>query len=93
MATTEIHDDEGIYYFEQQDGVVRIHWQNGQNEDFCFDYYAGDEAEEVESARERLKKLFYTIVVNYSQYAYNTNDYMAEWDTGDTGVVLAGSRV
>ncbi len=90
-ARVWIHDDEGIYYFEQQDGVVRIHWQNGQNGDFCFDYYAGDEAEEVESARERLKKLFYTIVVNYSQYAYNTNDYMAEWDTGDTGGESADS--
>jgi len=90
-ARVWIHDDEGIYFIEQQDGIIRIHWQNGLNEDFRFDYFAGDEVEGVRSARERLKKLFYTIVVNYSQYAYNTNDYMAEWDNGDTGGESADS--
>ena len=90
-ARVWVHDDEGIYYIEQQDGDVVIHWQNGLNEDFHFDYYAGEDAEGVRSARERLKMLFYTIVVNYSQYAYNTNDYMAEWDTGDTGGESADS--
>lgn len=83
-ARVWVHDDDGIYFIEQQDGVIRIHWQNGHNEDFRFDYFAGEEVEGVRSARERLKRLFYTIVINYSQYAYNTNDYMAEWDTGDT---------
>lgn len=90
-ARVWVHDDEGIYYIEQQDGAVKIHWQNGQIEDFRYDYYAADNADDVRAARERLKKLFYTIVVNYSQYAYNTNDYMAEWDTGDTGGESADS--
>jgi len=31
-------------------------------------------------AKNKLRKLFYTIVVNYAQYAYNTSDYIAEWD-------------
>ena len=84
-ARVWVQDDEGIYYIEQQDTIIKIHHQNGELEDYKYDYDSGDNDNNVDAAKERLKKLFYTIVVNYSQYAYNTNDYMAEWDSGDTG--------
>lgn len=85
-ARAWMQDDEGIYFIEQQDGSVRIHRQDGEEADFLYDYDTDEVlAEDAVAARERLKRLFYTIVVNYSQYAYNTNDYLAEWDEGDTG--------
>ena len=84
-ARVWMQDDEGIYYIEQKDNNVRIHWQDGQTEDFEYDFDSAEHAIDAEADRERLRKLFYTIVVNYSQYAYNTNDYRAEWDMGDTG--------
>lgn len=85
-ARVWMQNDEGIYFIEQQDGIIRIHRQDDQEEDFRFDYDTdGVLAENAAAAQKRLKKLFYTIVVNYSQYAYNTNDYRAEWDMGDTG--------
>ena len=85
-ARVWMQDDEGIYFIEQQDGIVKIHRQDEQDADFQYDFDTdGVLAENAPAARERLKKLFYTIVVNYSQYAYNTNDYRAEWDDGDTG--------
>lgn len=80
-----MQDDEGIYYIEQKDNFVRIHWQNVQDEDFEYDIDSMETVNDAEADRERLRKLFYTIVVNYLQYAYNTNDYRAEWDMGDTG--------
>lgn len=85
-ARAWIQDDEGIYFIEQKDGIVRIHRQDGMKADFQYDYDTDEVlAENAAAARERLKNLFYTIVVNYSQYAYNTNDYLPEWDEGDTG--------
>lgn len=85
-ARAWMQDDEGIYFIEQQDGIVKIHRQDEQDSDFLYDFDTdGVLVENAPAARERLKKLFYTIVVNYSQYAYNTNDYRAEWDEGDTG--------
>ena len=85
-ARAWMQDDEGIFFIEQQDGNIRIHWQDGQVDEFQYDYDTdGVFAEDAAAAREWLKKLFYTIVVNYSQYAYNTNDYLPEWDEGDTG--------
>lgn len=85
-ARAWMQDDEGIYFIEQQDGIVKIHRQDEQDADFQYDFDTdGVLAENAPAARDRLKKLFYTIVVNYSQYAYNTNDYLAEWDEGDAG--------
>ena len=80
-----IQDDDGIFYIEQKDSKVRIHWQNERAVDYLYDYERADHINNKKTAQELLSKLFYTIVVNYSQYAYNTNDYMAEWDTGETG--------
>ncbi len=34
----------------------------------------------TDEAIKRLTALFYTVVVNYAAYAYNTVDYKAEWD-------------
>ena len=32
-ARAWIQDDAGIYYTEQQDDTIRIHWQDGEQED------------------------------------------------------------
>lgn len=90
-ARVWVRDDDGIFFIEQIDNVVRVHWQDGQNEDYEYAYNSTSNADNIEIDKERLKKMFYTIVVNYSQYSYNTNDYMAEWDEGETGVESADS--
>lgn len=73
--------DKQIYCIEQNDGIIRFFNQETSQPEFVFDF---DNPKEGlindKEAKKHLKKLFYTIVVNYSQYAYNTNDYMAEWD-------------
>lgn len=84
-ARVWVQDDDGIYYIEQIDSVIKIHWQDGQAEDYHYDLDDTYHFIDKKADRSRLSKLFYTIVVNYSQYAYNTNDYRAEWDDGDTG--------
>lgn len=81
-ARVWIEEDRNIYCLEQIDSVLKIHYQNEQEEDYEYDYEDLQEsALTAQNAKDRLRKLFYTIVVNYSQYAYNTNDYMMEWDT------------
>lgn len=73
--------DDVVSYIEQNDGVIKIYNQNTNQTEYEFDY---DNIQNVtvtsKEAKNHLRKLFYTIVVNYSQYAYNVNDYMAEWD-------------
>lgn len=74
-------DDGRIYYIEQLDGRVTIKEQGKDNADLAFDVDSQQQtAPQASEAKAKLKSLFYTIVVNYSQYAYNTGDYMAEWD-------------
>ena len=89
-ARVWVEEDNRLYYIEQQDKIIRIFDQNTGADDYRFDYDNPKEnAVNAQVAKEKLRKLFYTIVVNYSQYAYNTNDYMMEWDAptakGETG--------
>ena len=80
-ARVWVEDERQIYYLEQRDNLLKIHKQDIEEEDFEYDY---DDPKSTtvssETAKKNLKDLFYTIVVNYSQFAYNTNDYLAEWD-------------
>ena len=73
--------DDVVSCIEQNDGIIKLHNQNTNQTEYEFDY---DNLQNVtitsEEAKNHLRKLFYTIVINYSQYAYNVNDYMAEWD-------------
>ena len=80
-ARVWVEDDNRLYYIEQQDNIIRIFEQNTGTDDYRFNYDNPKEnAVNAQVAKDKLRKLFYTIVVNYSQYAYNTNDYMMEWD-------------
>lgn len=79
-ARVWFHDDEIIRYIEQNDALIKIYNQNDDIIECEFDYNQPQKfVIEAQIAKNILKKLYYTIVVNYSQYAYNTNDYMAEW--------------
>lgn len=80
-ARVWVEEDNKIYYIEQADNILRIHSQDSIDYDYEFDYEnLQKNVLTSEEAKNSLRKLFYTIVVNYSQYAYNTNDYMMEWD-------------
>lgn len=80
-ARVWFYSDNQFYCLEQVDSCIRVHIQDKDKDEFGFDYENPQQyLIPSKEAKEHLKKLFYTIVVNYSQYAYNTNDYMAEWD-------------
>lgn len=73
--------DNHFYIIEQKDGIITFYDQSEAGNNWQYDYDNHNEQElEGHIAKERLKKLFYSIVVNYSQYAYNTNDYISEWE-------------
>lgn len=79
-ARVWIEENKVFYCIEQTDSILKIHYQDGQ-EDFLYDYEdSRNTTLTAQTAKDKLRELFYTIVVNYSQYAYNTNDYMMEWD-------------
>jgi predicted ATP-binding protein involved in virulence len=80
-ARAWMEDNGQIYSIEQNDNILKICYQNSDEAGYVFDYDKPQEnALTAEEAKKKLRKLFYTIVVNYSQYAYNTGDYMMEWD-------------
>ena len=73
--------DNKFYIVEQRDGIITFYDQSEAENNWQYDYDNNNEQELGEHvAKERLKKFFYSIVVNYSQYSYNTNDYISEWD-------------
>lgn len=73
--------DNQFYIVEQKDGIISFYDQSEKENNWQYNYDNYNEQElDEQVAKERLKKLFYSIVVNYSQYAYNTNDYIPEWD-------------
>jgi len=73
--------DANFYVIEQRDGIITFLDQTVPDNNWQYDFDNANEQElDIEVAKLRLKQLFYTIVVNYSQYAYNTSDYIAEWD-------------
>ena len=74
-------------FYECEDVIYRIKEEDG--EDFtCLQKYAVRDSnnsggwktvKSVEYNRNVLKSLFYTVVSNYSQYSYNTNDFREDW--------------
>lgn len=74
-------DDDLICYIEQNDSRIKIYNQNKDKVIYEYDsVYIQENRACSQEAKEILKKLFYTIVVNYSQYTLNINDYLPEWD-------------
>ena len=61
------------------DGDSEPHWN--QWNDFGIEDW--DKKNNEEKCKTLLGKLFYTIIVNYAAYAYNINDYEAEWSDHD----------
>jgi energy-coupling factor transporter ATP-binding protein EcfA2 len=79
-ARAWMENDGQIYSIEQNDNILKICYQDSDEDGYVFDYDKPlENALTAEDAKKKLRKLFYTIVVNYSQYAYNTGDYMMEW--------------
>lgn len=72
---------DGVFFtIEQSDSRVFCQDQTNPKNNWDFDLYASTMQKDHYEAEEKLKRLFYTIVINYSQYAYNINDYTAEWN-------------
>jgi predicted ATPase len=75
-------------YAIRQDGSKLSYLVNGE-EQFSYNYNKSletinrkhDEPPTSESAQQFLKDLCYTMVINYSAYSYNSNDYLPEWNT------------
>lgn len=80
-------DTDGTFFsIEQFDNVVSYKSQNRLEDNWEYRWtsnqlfikpFKGQKDEYIK----RLSKLFYTVVVNYASYAYNTTDYLHEWDT------------
>lgn len=88
-ARVWFQDDETIYYIEQFDSKIRFYNQNEDKVVYEYDYVSLQENKTTnQEAKGILKKLFYTIVVNYSQYALNVNDYLPEWDSSPSKTKL-----
>lgn len=64
--------DNNIIFFDQKTETTRGY-------DFSGNFFNKPSKEEHDLCVSRLSKLFYTVVVNYASYAYNTTDYMNEW--------------
>lgn len=86
FAELAFETDEGTFAIIQKDNIVEFH--HGRKVLWRYDYtkrkrlskgFAKKTDESVEDfSRFRLSNLFYTIVVNYSFYSYNTEDYRSE---------------
>lgn len=68
--------DHNILMYSQQDGHIIWNFNNISGELRWTD--ENDIAERIR-CQEILGGLFYTVVVNYSAYAFNINDYRSEW--------------
>lgn len=80
--------DKNICHSVKQDGAKLSYLKDGV-EQFVHNYDKPFETAEfkqdvfpiVESAKACLKELCYTMVINYSAYSYNHEDYLPEWVT------------
>ena len=92
-ARVWFQDDKAIRYIEQNDGLLRIYNQSDRKSEWDFDYDSPKSNEsDSQKAKDCLRSLFYTIVVNYSQYAYNINDFLAEWEDLNEKGEAGGAR-
>lgn len=88
FARIIIEIDGNFSTIEQRDSQVIYQDQTKPESNWLFDFDV-PKIEPHNEAKEKLKRLFYTIVINYSHYAYNVNDYVAEWN--DTNYDVNGT--
>jgi AAA15 family ATPase/GTPase len=68
-----------IYYKIEQRGSKVLIYQNSTSK-IIFEWNKGQRAQSKDRVVKLFGDLFYTIVVNYSNYSYNIYDLRAEWD-------------
>lgn len=83
-ATAYFEDTDGSFFsIAQFDNKITCKFQSDQKEDWEYLWSSNqtiDSHFKKAEAIQHLSNLFYTVVVNYASYAYNTTDYMQEWD-------------
>lgn len=83
-ATAYFEDTDGSFFsITQFDNKITCKFQSDQKEDWEYPWSSNqtiDSHFKKAEAIQHLSNLFYTVVVNYASYAYNTTDYMQEWD-------------
>lgn len=83
-ATAYFEDTDGSFFsITQFDNEITCKYQSEQKEDWEYKWSSNqiiDSHFKKAEAIQHLSDLFYTVVVNYASYAYNTTDYMQEWD-------------
>lgn len=85
-VTAYFEDVDGSFFAVQQfDNRITYLHQGIEETEWHYDYYEGEinvkaSKADVLDAIGRLSALCYTVVVNYASYAYNTVDYIHEWD-------------
>lgn len=84
-ATAYFEDTDGSFFSVSQfDNKITCNFQSDQKENWEYQWTANQNIDnhfKKSEAIQHLSDLFYTVVVNYASYAYNTTDYMHEWDT------------
>lgn len=81
-------ESSGVCYTVKQHGSKLSYYENGVRK-FQYNYnkpietpgFVHDRTPDRETAKICLESLCYTMVVNYSAYSYNTEDYLPEWNT------------
>lgn len=83
-ATAYFEDTDGSFFsITQFDNEMTCKFQSEQKEDWEYHWSSNQNIDshfKKAEAIQHLSDLFYTVVVNYASYAYNTTDYMHEWD-------------
>ena len=81
----ENHDGTVIVIEQQDHNIMMYHQEGGQiiwrynNIDDELRWVENPDLENISHCQTVLGSLFYTVVVNYSAYAFNINDYRSEW--------------
>lgn len=82
-ATAYFEDTDGSFFsITQFDNEITCKFQSEQREDWEYQWSSNQNIDnhfKKAEAIQHLSDLFYTVVVNYASYAYNTTDYMHEW--------------
>ncbi len=68
--------DHDIKMYHQESGHIIWHYSNSTDE---LTWVEHPEYPGIEHCQTILANLFYSVVVNYSAYAFNINDYRSEW--------------
>lgn len=83
-ATAYFEDTDGTFFsITQFDNKITCKFQSEHKKDWEYLWLSNQNIDshfKKAEAIQHLSDLFYTVVVNYASYAYNTTDYMHEWD-------------